>query len=100
MKKIEPNIQIPVDLTNPGQFFACCGLLELADRLWPSAEGWFENDIFLITGPPECSLHSLFSKIANSTVANTMTSSQIARLEEIPSLVKKQRETTSGLENE
>jgi CRISPR-associated protein Csb3 len=37
-----PNITIPVDLTNPGQFFACCGLLELADRLWPGAEGWFE----------------------------------------------------------
>jgi len=31
-------IRIPVDLTNPGQFFACCGLLELADRLWPGAE--------------------------------------------------------------
>ena len=27
------NIPIPVDLTSPGQFFACCGLLELADRL-------------------------------------------------------------------
>ncbi len=27
------NITIPVDLTNPGQLFACCGLLELADRL-------------------------------------------------------------------
>lgn len=34
----EANITIPVDLTNPGQFFACCGLLELADRLWPGAE--------------------------------------------------------------
>jgi len=32
------NITIPVDLTNPGQFFACCGLLELADRLWPGTE--------------------------------------------------------------
>ena len=30
-------IRIPVKLTNPGQFFACCGLLELADRLWPGA---------------------------------------------------------------
>lgn len=35
------NISIPVDLTNPGQFFACCGLFELADRLWPGAEAWF-----------------------------------------------------------
>lgn len=44
----EPNIRIPVDLTNPGQFFACCGLLELADRLWPRAEGWFERRHFYI----------------------------------------------------
>jgi CRISPR-associated protein Csb3 len=43
MSNPEPNIKIPVDLTNPGQFFACCGLLELADRLWPGAEGWFEG---------------------------------------------------------
>jgi CRISPR-associated protein Csx14 len=43
-----PNITIPVDLTNPGQFFACCGLLELADRLWPGAEGWFDLDNFCI----------------------------------------------------
>lgn len=30
-------ICINVDLFNPGQFFACCGLFELADRLWPEA---------------------------------------------------------------
>ncbi len=45
-----PDIQISVDLTNPGQFFACCGLLELADRLWPGSEGWFmKGDEFCIT---------------------------------------------------
>ena len=48
MNDLKPNIQIPVDLTNPGQFFACCGLLELADRLWPGAEGWFERREFCI----------------------------------------------------
>lgn len=48
MSDKEPNIKIPVDLTNPGQFFACCGLLELADRLWPDAEGWFEQREFCI----------------------------------------------------
>jgi hypothetical protein len=37
----KPSITVAVDPTNPGQFFACCGLLELADRLWPGAEGWF-----------------------------------------------------------
>jgi hypothetical protein len=34
MNNATPSISIPVDLTNPGQFFACCGLFELADRLW------------------------------------------------------------------
>ncbi|HUY35660.1 MAG TPA: hypothetical protein VMV69_23150 [Pirellulales bacterium] len=42
-------IRINVDPTNPGQFFACCGLLELADRLWNGAEGWFEQREFCIT---------------------------------------------------
>jgi CRISPR-associated protein Csx14 len=37
----DPTIRVAVDPTNPGQYFACCGLLELADRLWPGAEGWF-----------------------------------------------------------
>jgi CRISPR-associated protein Csb3 len=40
----EPSITVAVDPTNPGQFFACCGLLELADRLWPGAEGWFSEN--------------------------------------------------------
>ncbi len=43
-------IRIKVDVTNPGQFFACCGLLELADRLWPGAEGWFEDREFCVAG--------------------------------------------------
>lgn len=32
---------IRVDLSNPGQFFACCGVLELAGRVWPGTEGYF-----------------------------------------------------------
>jgi len=52
----EPNVRIPVDLTNPGQFFACCGLLELADRLWPGAEGWFKGTEFFVR--TETAIHS------------------------------------------
>ncbi|HEY7327594.1 MAG TPA: hypothetical protein VH592_08145 [Gemmataceae bacterium] len=48
MTSLEPSIRINVDVTNPGQFFACCGLLELADRLWPGAEGWFQEQIFCL----------------------------------------------------
>ncbi len=39
-----PDITLDVDLRNPGQFFACCGLLELASRLWPGSEGWFVGE--------------------------------------------------------
>lgn len=41
-------ITVPVDVTNPGEFFACCGLLELADRLSTGALGWFEGFRFCI----------------------------------------------------
>jgi hypothetical protein len=39
-----PDITLDVDLRNPGQFFACCGVLELASRMWPGSEGWFVRD--------------------------------------------------------
>jgi hypothetical protein len=48
----EPTISLPVDLTNPGQFFACCGLLELASRLAEETEGWFEAGRFHLTHAP------------------------------------------------
>ncbi len=57
-------IRVAVDPTNPGQFFACCGLLELADRLWPGAEGWFADGQFHI----ECSgaLNALLEAVRNA----------------------------------
>jgi CRISPR-associated protein Csx14 len=45
----QSTIKVAVDLSNPGQFFACCGLLELAHRLWPGAEGWFESGAFCVS---------------------------------------------------
>jgi hypothetical protein len=36
-----PDIVLDVNLRNPGQFFACCGVLELASRMWPGSEAWF-----------------------------------------------------------
>lgn len=41
-------IRITVDVTNPGQFFACCGLLELSARLWPETTGAFAQGEFFI----------------------------------------------------
>jgi CRISPR-associated protein Csb3 len=93
------NITIPVDLTNPGQFFACCGLLELADRLWPGAEAWFEGDAFFaqtIGG----SLEAITAALQSCTVANTMTPKQLARLNVLSAMSRKQRAAEPGLEDE
>jgi CRISPR-associated protein Csb3 len=58
----EPAIRVRVDPTNPGEFFACCGLLELADRLWGGVEAWFGDDSFLIkVDGAEASLFTLLS---------------------------------------
>jgi CRISPR-associated protein Csb3 len=64
------SIRINVDPANPGQFFACCGLLELADRLWQGGEAWFSERGFFLrpvvcsgTGP---SLGNLVSVIATT----------------------------------
>jgi CRISPR-associated protein Csb3 len=68
MSDRQPNITVPVDLTNPGQFFACCGLLELADRLWPDIEGWFEQGRFCIHGTGvEVSLINLLTETRSLT---------------------------------
>lgn len=48
----EPTLRVKVDLTNPGQFFACCGLLELAHRLDRNALGWFDVGCFNLTRAP------------------------------------------------
>lgn len=91
MSDPEPNIKVTVDLTNPGQFFACCGLLELADRLWPGAEGWFKDDYFCIKCESRASLASLEKFMRSLKVTNTMTAEQTLRYDELGAMTKKQR---------
>jgi len=47
-----PGFRVRVDITNPGQFFACCGLFELASRLSPNAQAWFEPASFFVSNGP------------------------------------------------
>lgn len=51
MTSPKPTFTVRVDVTNPGQFFACCGLLELAHRLWPGAQAWFDFAMFHVLLP-------------------------------------------------
>jgi CRISPR-associated protein Csb3 len=66
------------DPTNPGQFFACCGLLELANRLWPNAEGWFTGEKFHVTC--EGTLTELISRFAQTQISSSLSASQLKRL--------------------
>ncbi len=66
MNESSPQIKIDVDPTNPGQFFACCGLLELADRLTGKAEGWFEKDKNEFVINAETDLETLTQKIVHA----------------------------------
>lgn len=78
MSQPTPSIRVQVDPTNPGQFFACCGLLELADRLWPGAEGWFEGKTFLV----DCggTLPELLRELAKSRIESSLTDQGLERL--------------------
>ena len=69
MTTATPTITIPVDVTNPGQFFACCGLFELADRLWPGAEAWFEGE----------TTHSAFQIVASKSQPDSVDDSPTLR---------------------
>jgi len=43
-------VRVKVDVTNPGQLFACCGILEVAHRVWQPgpAQGWFADGHFFL----------------------------------------------------
>ena len=68
----EPSFSLNVDVTNPGQFFACCGALELAHRLWPGTEGWFQKGgcMFHLTcgGDPSANLDRLMRNFCESEI--------------------------------
>jgi len=104
MTKADPTIRIPVDPTNPGQFFACCGLLELADRLWSGAEGWFSGTFCL--QPVEAGMRAaasparLLDELARCRVTNMMTDAQSRRLDEFAKMTSKQRAATHDLQAE
>jgi CRISPR-associated protein Csb3 len=52
---------VRVDVTNPGQFFGCCGLLELAHRLTRVATGRFEDGHFSVDC--DCTLPQLVDRL-------------------------------------
>ncbi len=77
----ETTITLHVDPANPGQYFACCGLFELASRIAPEALAHFEQDRtnkqwrFIISNSitPDgkaLSLQNLLTEIINAKITN------------------------------
>lgn len=66
--------RIKVDATNPGQFFACCGLVELAEFVWRiDLISWFDEEGFCISAangePNPQSLEQLLAKISELPIS-------------------------------
>ncbi len=70
--KPQPTTTVNVDITNPGQFFACCGLLELAHRLCNGApaEARFLPGRFDVVAPglDEAPLALIIDKLRQTTI--------------------------------
>ncbi|MGA2034981.1 MAG: type I-U CRISPR-associated protein Cas8c [Thermoguttaceae bacterium] len=84
----QPSITVNVDVTNPGQFFACCGMLELADRLWPGAEGWFNADGSEFHIARNGTLDELINAFKKVTISSSLTPDEQKRLATLLSVAK------------
>lgn len=77
-------IRINVDVTNPGQFFACCGLLELASRSCGTATGQFlfqtGGTQFVINLPDPQSITKLWLDLSHCSVTSSLTEGELDRL--------------------
>jgi CRISPR-associated protein Csb3 len=86
-------MRVRVDPGNPGQFFACCGLLELAERVG-GAEGWFERSgktfcVQAINRSAEFTALTVLQSVASCQLTNTMTANEVMRRGELPLLRKR-----------
>ncbi len=59
-------VSLALDPANPGHYFACCGLFELASRLHPETTAYFDGNCFIIGGPT--TLADLFGLISVSEI--------------------------------
>ena len=59
-------VSLALDPANPGHFFACCGLFELASRAHPEATAFFDGNRFIIRAPT--TLADLLGQITGSLI--------------------------------
>ena len=86
-------IRIRYEPSNPGHFFACCGLLELAHRLCPGAEGWFEGSTFHVSG--SVGLDGLLEQLTQADILSSLSPEELRGL---PKLLSKKKGTLTEIE--
>lgn len=102
---VESKLTFELDPANPGQFFACCGLLEFAARLWrANVVGAFQDGgrTFSIKVPAmgsDSSREHLIRSIASCSIGNTMSADEVRRLDELGAM-RKQEIEDAGREDE
>jgi CRISPR-associated protein Csb3 len=99
----EPTCIFQVDARNTGQFFACCGLLELAHRLWPGAEGWFSTDAtrfnVLASAADADPLTCIVKKLAETGIEGELSKKEREELDELESKKRKLAKEGGALPN-
>ena len=76
MSHVLSSFAVTVDMANPGQVIACCGVFELANRKWPGAEGWFDGRQFRVAIPGR------YDDNALGCLVKTLAESEISGLSE------------------
>lgn len=100
-KQTPTSIDISVDPTNPGQFFACCGIFEIANRIVEDCQACFSSDQFTFSVDSkvaDLSLDKILDTLRDTTIRNTMPPEQLVRLQELRSMTAK--ETDAAEKNE
>jgi CRISPR-associated protein Csb3 len=93
MTQGKPNITVNVDVTNPGQFLACCGLLELAYRLCPGAEAWFEGSAFHVAD--SMPLDRVLEQLAKAEIRSSLSTEELRSL---GTLLSKEKDALTEIE--
>lgn len=62
-------VSLALDPANPGHFFACCGLFELASCLYPESVAHFDGNRFIISGLGETTLSILLANIIAAEIS-------------------------------
>lgn len=98
-------IRVKIDPSNPGQFFACCGLLELADRCWSRASGYFvsSGEEFIIVGSdglPGNAAEVLRSDLTSCQINSTLSDEELDQLRKLLNQKKTSRKPDDEAEKQ